>query len=73
MYISNDAIILPVCNIRVEICLYIIIALPPLAPTLPPPPRHKRPPPSRVILLFYPFLTFLDLVFLHKIFVKTYN
>lgn len=23
--------------------------------------------------LFYPFLTFLDLVFLHKIFVKTYN
>lgn len=28
MYISNNAIILPVCNIRVEICLYIIIALP---------------------------------------------
>lgn len=28
MYISNNAIILPVCNIRVEICLYIIIAFP---------------------------------------------
>lgn len=28
MYISNNAIILPVCNISVEICLYIIIALP---------------------------------------------
>lgn len=28
MYISNNAIILPLCNIRVEICLYIIIALP---------------------------------------------
>lgn len=28
MYISNNANILPVCNIRVEICLYIIIALP---------------------------------------------
>ena len=27
MYISNNAIILPDCNIRVEICLYIIIAL----------------------------------------------
>lgn len=58
MYISNDAIILPVCIIRVEICLYITIALPsPL-----PPPSHP---------LFYPLLTFLDLVFLHKIFVKT--
>lgn len=55
MYISNNAIILLVCNIRVEICLYIIIALPPSHP------------------LFYPSLTFLDLVFLHKIFVKTYN
>lgn len=28
MYSSNNAIILPVCNIRVEICLYIIIAVP---------------------------------------------
>lgn len=25
MYISNNAIIHPVCNIRVEICLYIIL------------------------------------------------
>lgn len=27
MYISNNAINLPLCTIRVEICLYIIIAL----------------------------------------------
>lgn len=48
MYILNNAVILPACNIGVEICLYIITAL------------------LLSHLLFYPALTFLHLVFLHK-------